>query len=262
MSARTLFLLIAGSLGLSLVSAISSLAADGSLKIKFTLEGEAPKAEAVFLHGTDAEFCASKSVVHESLAVGPKKEIQNVVMWLVTAPDQPAPHSEAAIKALAKEVKLQTLGCRYEPHITLVHTSQTLVISNPDPIRHAAKVDLFRNPSFNTLLPVGEAQKREFKEFENRPMPIATCAHLWMGGWILIRDNPYFGVSDAKGVLTIPHIPEGKHTFVIWHEKRGYVAGGTLGGKPQNFKQGKLEVTIAGNTDLGEMTIPLQVLAK
>lgn len=247
---------------LALACPTPSPAADGSLKIRFTLDGEAPKPTPAYLHGSDEAFCASKSVVYESLVVGPKKQIQNVVMWLVTPPDQSAPHSEAAIKALPKEVQLQTRNCRYEPHITLLHTSQTLVISNPDPIGHAAKVDLFRNPSFNELIPVGDVQKREFKEAENRPAPISTCAHLWMSGFLLVRDNPYFGVSNAEGVLTIPHIPAGKHSFVIWHERTSYVTRGTLSGEMQEFQKGKLEVTVAGETDLGEMIIPLKLLDK
>ena len=139
MSARTLFLLIAGPLALSLASASSTLAADGSLKIKFTLDDQAPKPKAV----PGAGFCGPKMLVDESLVIGPKKEIQNIVMWMWTTKDMKAPDSPAAIKALPKEVKLEIAGCRYEPHIVLMHTSQTLMIVNTDPVGHNTKGDLF-----------------------------------------------------------------------------------------------------------------------
>jgi hypothetical protein len=31
-------------------------------------------------------------------------------------------------------------------------------------------------------------------------------------------DHPYAAVTDAEGAFTIPDLPSGKHTFVVWHE--------------------------------------------
>ena len=241
--------------------ALPAFAADGSLKAKFKISGTAPKPAKLTID-KDPEFCGPKMLVDESIKVGANGELQNVVMYLYVAPGKKAPEGAAATAALAKEVKVDNMGCRYEPRITLLHTSQALVIGNPDPIGHNSKGDLFGNGSFNELIPAGGSLKKTFAKTEGRPMPLACNIHPWMSGWILIRDNPFFGASDDKGELTIKNIPEGKHTFVIWQEKVGFVPKGKLAGKDAEWKVGRIEVDIKGDVDLGEFVIPVDVLNK
>lgn len=236
-------------------------AADGSLKVKFKLGGAAPTPAKLKID-KDGEFCGPKMLVDESIKVGPGGELQNIVMFMYVTPGKKAPVSAAAVAALAKEVKVDNLGCRYEPRVTLVHTSQTLIIGNPDPIGHNSKGDTFANPAFNELIPAGGSTKKTFAKTESRPMPLACNIHPWMSGWLLIRDNPYFGSSNDKGELTIKNIPEGKHTFVVWQEKAGFVVKGTQGAKTSEWKNGRMEVEVKGDTDLGEFTIPLDVINK
>ena len=236
-------------------------AADGSLKAKFKLTGMAPTPARLKID-KDVDFCGPKMLVDESIKVGASGELQNIVMWMYLAPGKKAPESAAATAALAKEVKVDNLGCRYEPRITLLHTSQTLIIGNPDPIGHNSKGDTFANPAFNELIPAGGATKKTFNKTETRPMPLACNIHPWMSGWILIRDNPYFGSSDAKGELSIKNIPEGKHTFVIWQEKAGFITKGKLKGKDTEWKLGRIEVDVKGDVDLGEISVPVEVINK
>jgi hypothetical protein len=234
-------------------------AADGSLKIKFKFDGKAPTPAKLKID-KDVEFCGPKMLTDESVKVGADGGLQNVVMFMYVAPGKKAPESAAATAALAKEVKVDNMGCRYEPRITLLHTSQSLVIGNPDPIGHNSKGDLFANPSFNDLIPAGGSVTKKFPKTERGPMPLACNIHPWMSGFLLIRDNPFFGVSNDKGELTIKNVPEGKHTFVIWQEKAGFVTKGVQGGKTSEWKTGRIEVTVKGDTDLGEFTVSPEVL--
>ncbi|QDU31629.1 hypothetical protein ETAA8_67890 [Anatilimnocola aggregata] len=238
-----------------------ALAADGSIKIKFKLDGEAPKPAKLTID-KDPAFCGPKMLVDESIKVGKDNALQNVVMYLYLAPGTKAPESAAALAALPKEVTVDNLGCRYEPRVTAMCTTQTLILGNPDPIGHNVKGDFFSNPSFNDLIPAGGSTKKTFAKNENRPMPLACAIHSWMGGYLLVRDNPYFGVSNAEGVLTIPNVPEGKRTFTIWQEKAGFVTKGIQGGKETAWKLGRMEVDVKGAMDLGEFAIPLSLLKK
>lgn len=238
-----------------LLPAITS-AADGTLKIRFKYDGEPPKRAPIA--GVPA-VCGPLGLTDESLVVGPQGELRNVTMWMYTTPMNKAPENPAALKALAKEVKVDNKACRYEPRITLLHTSQTLVVGNPDPIGHNTKGDLFANPSFNELIPAGgSVTLKPFLKTEKRPMPLGCAIHPWMNAWLLIQDHPYFGASDAQGTLTISHIPEGKYTFVLWHEKPGFIKQGKQNGKLSEWKNGRIEVTIAGDTDLGEFLVPIK----
>lgn len=239
---------------------VAAFAADGSIKVNFKLEGTAPT-PAKLAVDKDAAFCGPKGLVDETIKVGPKNGIQNIVMYMFTTTTKKAPESKAALEALAKEVKVDNMGCRYEPRVTAMHTSQSLVIGNPDPIGHNSKGELFKNQSFNDLIPAGGSVKKTFKEKEPRPMPLSCNIHPWMGGYLLIADHPYFGVSDANGDITIKNVPEGTHTFVIWHET-GFVTKGNQKGKASEWKLGKIEVKVAGATDLGEFTIPQDVIKK
>jgi hypothetical protein len=229
-------------------------AADGTLKIRFKYDGQAPKPQPI-AGVAGVPFCGPLGLTDESLVVGPKGELQNIVMWMHTTSMNKAPENPAALKAFAKEVKVDNKNCRYEPRITMMHTSQTLVVGNPDPMGHNTKGDLFVNPSFNVLIPAGGSSPFKFPKPERRPMPLGCNIHPWMSGWLLIQDHPYYGASDANGSLTIANIPEGKYTFTIWHEKPGFVKQGKQNGKVSEWKTGRIDVTIAGDTDLGEFLI-------
>ena len=140
-----------------------------------------------------------------------------------------------------------------------MHTSRRLVIGNPDPIGHNFKGDLFANPSFNELIPSGGSAKiKLFTKSESRPMPLACNIHPWMSGYLLVKDHPYFGVSDVIGDLKIEHIPEGTYTFVVWHERGGFVQKVTQKGTDVEWKKGQVSVEIAGETNLGEFVVPIK----
>lgn len=252
---------------LSLVAAAALLvpslasAADGSIKIKFVLDGEAPKASKLAIT-KDAEFCGPKMLVDESLSVGKDKGIRNIAMYLYLAPGTKAPESKAAVEGLAKEVKIDNQGCRFEPRVVALHTSQKLIVGNPDPVGHNTKADLFANGSFNDLIPAGGKLEKKFAKTESRPMPVSCSIHPWMNGYLLIRDNPYFGVSDENGVITIKNVPEGKRTFTIWQEKAGFVQKAKQKGKDVAWKSGRIEVDVKGDVDLGEFLVPVSVFEK
>jgi plastocyanin len=249
------------SIALALLLPSVLFAADGTIKIKFKLDGDAPKPAKLKIDKDEA-FCGPKMLVDESLIVGKDKGIANIAVYMYVAPGAKAPTSEAALKALPKEVKMDNLGCRYEPRMIAVHTSQTVIFGNPDPMGHNVKGDFFKNGSFNDLIPGGGSTKRPFTKNEVVPMPVACAIHSWMGGHVLVRDNPYFDISDESGEVTIANVPEGKHTFTIWQERAGFVTKAKQKGKDVAWKLGRMEVNVKGDTDLGEFLIAPSSLEK
>ncbi|WP_254508275.1 hypothetical protein [Anatilimnocola floriformis] len=237
---------------LALLSTVPASAADGTLKLAFKYDGVPPKA-AVPAGVAAVPFCAPLGVVEEGLVVGKNGGVQNVVMWMQTSSKFKAPVNPD-IKDLPKEVKVDNKGCRYEPRITLLQNTQTLVVGNPDAIAHNTKGDFFANNSFNELIPAGGSQSFKLPKAEKVPMPLSCSIHTWMGDWVLIQDHPYFGASDSAGVLTIPHVPDGKYTFIVWREK-GFVQKVKQKDKEIEWKSGRVDITIAGDTDLGTFLI-------
>ena len=88
-------------------------------------------------------------------------------------------------------------GCRFEPHISILRVGQTLVVKNSDPVGHNTKADAFKNTSFNDLIPAGGEIKKIWDQAEVLPVKIGCSIHTWMGGYVLVRANPYAAVTDA-----------------------------------------------------------------
>ena len=81
-----------------------------------------------------------------------------------------------------------------------------------------------------------------------------------MKGWIVVKDNPYFAVTDEDGKFEMKNVPAGEWKFTFWHEKSGYVDQITRDGKAEKWKKGRLEVKVDGNgVDLGELKVAAKV---
>ncbi|OGP29952.1 MAG: hypothetical protein A2073_01975 [Deltaproteobacteria bacterium GWC2_42_11] len=68
--------------------------------------------------------------------------------------------------------------------------------------------------------------------------------HRMMEAWVLVKENPYFAVTDDNGNFTISNLPPGRYTIEVWHEvigtQRQEVAVEERGNVKVDFKlQGK-----------------------
>jgi len=244
----------------------SATAADwGELKGTFVLKGGVPKAKAIAVT-KDIPFCGKHKLVDESLVVGADGGVKNIVvyMYLKTGAAKPAIHPDY-VKTAKSVVSLDNKGCRFEPHVVLLRTTQTLKVGNPDAVGHNTKVDfLGGNTSFNDLIPAGKSLDKQFSEAERLPTQVSCSIHPWMTAWVVVKDNPYFAVTDDKGSFTIKNVPAGEWTFQFWHEKAGYVQDVTVGGKTTKWSRGRLDVKVASGkaTDLGKVTLAPKVFEK
>ena len=232
----------------------------GSLKMRFVYDGALPEKTNVYIPAVqaDREFCSKNHPFDEWLVVDPmSKGIANVVVWLYLSSRQepPPPHPDYA--AAAKDrVRIDNVNCRYEPHVCLLRTSQQLIVGNQDAIGHNSKIDFFAagNRSFNFTIPASRDSVSMSIPFAERlPVHIACTIHPWMSAYLVVKDHPYFAVSDKDGNLTIRNLPTGSWTFQAWQEKAGYLSKvDAAGSKGRWTTKGRFEVSIAaGDNDLG-----------
>lgn len=226
----------------------------GNLRIKFVYGGTPPAAKKLNLAGKQgAADCSKHALVDESLVVGPGGELENVVVYLRPSD---APVHESYTAQAGQVVTLTNKGCRFEPHVRTLWTKQKLKIANDDPMAHNTNATFFANDGFNIQIPAGISLIQELPKNENLPMPINCGAHTWMRGHLLVRDNPYMGVSGSDGVLTIKNLPSGNWNFVIWHEGIGRVGEAKLKGSLVIWKKGVANFAInKGDNDLGTFEI-------
>jgi hypothetical protein len=238
--------------GLGIIGTLwaSTLAAAdwGYLRGRFVYEGEPPVRKPVTIT-TDKEFCGKKNILEEVVVVKPDtKGLANVAVWVYRARgDAPLPVHASYAETAKAAVHLDADGCRFNPHVCQLRTTQTLLIRNRNPIGDSAKIDTLQNPPINIMLPVSA---------EVRQQP-------WEAAWLLLREDPYMAVSDADGKFEIRNLPVGRWTFQVWHEHAGYVTQVKIKGKASTWTRGRVELPIkSGDNDLGELVLAADLFAK
>jgi plastocyanin len=256
MKSRVLFFIVVGMLaGATAIQAQTW----GDLTAKFVLDGTAPKPKAITVT-KDQEVCGKHALVDESLVVNSTNNgIETVIVYLYVNPrggKQPPVHE--SYKSSAKdEVVFDNAKCRFEPHVCVVRTSQTLVVGNKDNVGHNTNVSTLKNPAQNILIPAAGKLKMNFTIEESLPSGVSCNIHPWMKAYIVVKEHPYVGVSDKDGKVTIKNIPAGKWTFQFWQEAAGFVQDVKQDGKTVKWEKGRIEIDIkAGKpNDLGEIKL-------
>ena len=228
----------------------------GSIKGRFLFGGDAPAA-ADLKADKDVEVCGKHKLVSEELVVGADKGVANVVVFVRDKEVKVNP----ALKPSTPVV--HNKGCRFEPHVAFVQVGQQLVIKNSDMTSHNSNVAALKNPPSNNLIAPGADTKLTFASDEALPVAVTCNVHPWMKGWIVIRANPYAAVSNADGTFEIKGVPVGEVELVFWHEKAGYLAEMTIGGKSEKTSKGRKKVAVAAaGTDLGDIQLPPAIFQK
>ena len=238
-------------------SMVANAADWGTIRGRFTLDGTLPERPKLVLN-KDVEFCGKHEPRSEKLVVHPDdRGIANVVIWLDTkAGDKVAIHPSFEDVAAAK-IKLANKGCRFDPHVCVLRTGQTLMIENSDEVDHNTAAGLDRNAPFNDLTPSGKSVDRpKFVQTEKLPAQVQCSIHPWMIGWLVVKDHPYVAVTDEHGRFELKNLPAGEHTFVVWHELPGFVQEVTRNGNAESWKRGKVTLRVSPEpTDLGDVRV-------
>ncbi len=201
------------------------------------------------------------AIEEESLVVNKQNSgLANVFVFLRTKPSKIHPGYE---HATAKDVTLCNKNFRFEPHALAIWNKDALDLQNEENFGVNVKYDS-PTQGFNVLLspPVlGNANnvKKQFPGGERKPGNLSDAIYPWKSGQLLCCDNPYFCVTDNRGIFCIPNLPTDEVLeFVFWHERCGYMAG--IANQAPNpahniilNKQGRLMITLTEPVlDLGE----------
>lgn len=231
--------------------------AEGGLKGRLVYDGKAPTPASITVD-KDVAFCSPFMLKDEKLVVNPKNGgVKNVVVYIYVAKEGKKPPLTAGAKKRAAEVRIDNEKCRFEPRVIAMTVDQALTIGNKDSVAHNSKIDVISelNVSVNPIIPAGKDFQHKFNVEERLPIPISCSIHPWMSGYLLIKDAPYFAVTDADGNFEIENLPAGEWTFRFWQENVGYVQKVKFEGKATTWKRGEKKVTIVkGKTvDLKEI---------
>jgi uncharacterized protein (DUF983 family) len=211
-----------GLIGISLAAAMPNFAASyvaspvpdgGTVTGRVRFAGEPVAGEPIRVR-KNVEVCGD-SKAFQALIVGSDKGVGNTVVYLegVTR-GKPAP-----------ELELDNARCLFVPHVSAVMAGARVRVKNADPVLHNTHGLLDRLTVFNVALPNRDQVVDITQRIKKVGVVEVLCdAHTHMRAWIVVRDNPYFAVTDDGGRFRITDVPPGQYRMVAWHE--GWVLTG------------------------------------
>lgn len=217
----------------------------------------------------DREVCApgGADVLAETLIVNDQNNgIANVVLFLKTEKEREIPMHESATTPVGDVPEMDNRNCLFVPHITIVNYAIGQVpLRNLDPVDHNMNIQSAANPGKNATIPANSSSTYEVSAEEPMPFPVTCTIHPWMKGFMHVRGNNYFALTDKDGKFKIENLPTGdKLTIQVWHEaasrgdRGGLVNGLTIEGDAAKAIKGGFTITLdkdAAPADL-EIAVP------
>ena len=200
----------------------------GSVKGVVTLDGVAPKNEAIKMNADPVCVTANKTPqAQETYIVGSDgKSLGNVFVYvkdglgnyIYDTPTEPA--------------KIDQQNCRYHPHVFGMRVGQPLEILNSDPTLHNIHALPKGNSEFNTGQPIQGMKTTHTFDKPEVMVPFKCDVHGWMNAYVGVLPHPYFAVTKDDGKFELLNLPPGTYTIEAWHEKGGaQTASVTIGPK-------------------------------
>src|SRR5476649_1667221 len=134
------------------------------------------------------------------------KPLNDVVLTLKGPPSKPV---------LAPKADMDQRDNEFVPHLFAVHTGTLLRFPNSDNIRH--QVYSFSAPK-RFELRLYEGTPSDPLLFDKPGVVVLGCnIHDWMLGYVYVTDDPWFAVSDKKGLIRFDKLPAGRYHVTLWH---------------------------------------------
>jgi plastocyanin len=138
----------------------------------------------------------------------------SVVLWLVPS-GSPGDRALPAA-AVYPHPQLIQKNKSFQPHLLVVPVGSVVEFPNRDPFFHNV-FSLFEGKRFD--LGLYEAGTTKGVLFDKAGVSYIFCdIHAEMSAVVIALTTPYYGVSDQRGQILIPHVPEGRYAMHIWYE--------------------------------------------
>ena len=177
------------------------------------LAGDIPAAK-MLKTDKDQEACGHGERPSEALIVSKDtKGIKNVVVSIEGIEKGKKFNHPATNPALDQK------DCVFIPHLLAVPSGTTVDILNSDNVMHNTHSYAIKNSPFNEGITGGGKLPKKF-EFPE-VVPIKCDVHKWMSAFVVVKDNPYFAVTDDNGNFKLDNVPPGAYKLQAWQEKLG-----------------------------------------
>ena len=168
------------------------------------------------------------------------KDTSNAVLWLtpIGLPLDPLRQDPSRIPRLVQKNK------QFRPSLIVIPVGGKVEFPNEDPFFHNV-FSLFEGQRFD--LGLYESGTTRFVQFDKPGISYIFCnIHAEMSAVIIAVDTPYYAISDARGEISLPHVPTGRYELSVFHTS---VA-------PDTLRALHREITISeGETSIGTFSL-------
>jgi plastocyanin len=169
------------------------------------------------------------------------KPAANAVLWLTPlgVSVAPAPQDPQHIPQLIQRDKA------FHPSLLVIPVGGKVEFPNHDPFFHNV-FSLFEGKRFD--LGLYESGTTRIVQFDKPGISFIFCnIHAEMSAVVIALATPYYAISDARGEISLPHVPPGRYQLQVFHPS---VA-------PETLHALTREITVApGDATLGNFRLP------
>jgi plastocyanin len=119
----------------------------------------------------------------------------------------------------SKIEKIRQKDAMFSPHVLPIMVGTVVEWPNDDDIFHNVFSKSDANPFDLDLYKKGDPPKRSPPFSKPGEVDVFCSIHARMSCIILVLENPYFALADARGRYTISDVPPGRYTLVAWQER-------------------------------------------
>ena len=114
--------------------------------------------------------------------------------------------------------KVSQRGASFSPHILPVLVGTTVEWPNFDDIFHNV-FSMSESKPFDLDLYKGNPPEKRVRFDKPGRVDVFCSIHSQMSCVVLVLENPYFALTDAKGRYTISQVPPGTYKLKAWYER-------------------------------------------
>ena len=213
---------------------LANIANTGALKGRITLDGTisklpklrvpTPTSPRLSKRATEVErkkYEASfVEIDDESLQVGGEQGLAQAFVYLAKAPSNWQPTQEEL-----KPFTVTIQDYRIAPRAAIIRTGQDVRLNNSSVGDDNFAFEPMKNEGQNRAVGarVEITLEHPFTIPERIPIQAKSQIHPWKTTFLLPLDHPFAAITDSHGNFSIEGLPPGEHSFLIWHERTGWL---------------------------------------
>jgi plastocyanin len=121
-----------------------------------------------------------------------------------------------AVRPGAPHAVVTQRGMKFLPHVLAVPVGTTVDFPNEDPALHNV---VSSSPAKRFDLGMYAQGETKSITFDTAGVVELRChVHPEMSAFVVVHENPYAAVTDARGTYTIGGVPAGTYPVRVWHE--------------------------------------------